>query len=43
MIQATGMKLEGMEVVVVGHSEIVGKPAAFMLMAEGACQRSVTT
>ena len=36
MIRATGMKLEGMEVVVVGHSEIVGKPAAFMLMAEGA-------
>ena len=30
------MKIEGMEVVVVGHSEIVGKPAAFMLMAEGA-------
>ena len=36
MIRATGMKLEGMEVVVVGHSEIVGKPAAFMLMADGA-------
>ena len=36
MIRATGMKIEGMEVVVVGHSEIVGKPAAFMLMAEGA-------
>ena len=36
MIRATGMKLKGMEVVVVGHSEIVGKPAAFMLMAEGA-------
>ena len=30
----TGMKLEGMEVVIVGHSEIVGKPAAFMLMAK---------
>ena len=28
--------VEGIEVVVVGHSEIVGKPAAFMLMAEGA-------
>ena len=36
MIRATAMKIEGMEVVVVGHSEIVGKPAAFMLMAEGA-------
>ena len=36
MIRATGMKIEGMEVVVVGHSEIVRKPAAFMLMAEGA-------
>ncbi len=36
MIRATGMTLRGMEVVVVGHSEIVGKPAAFMLMAEGA-------
>ena len=36
MIRATGMKIEGMEVVVVGHSEIVGKPVAFMLMAEGA-------
>ena len=36
MIHATGMKIEDMEVVVVGHSEIVGKPAAFMLMAEGA-------
>ena len=35
MIRATGMTLRGMEVVV-GHSEIVGKPAAFMLMAEGA-------
>ena len=36
MSHATGMKIEGMEVVVVGHSEIVGKPAAFMPMAEGA-------
>ncbi len=36
MIRATGMAIKGMEVVVVGHSEIVGKPAAFMLMAEGA-------
>ncbi|NCF49515.1 MAG: bifunctional 5,10-methylene-tetrahydrofolate dehydrogenase/5,10-methylene-tetrahydrofolate cyclohydrolase [Bacteroidetes bacterium] len=36
MIRATGMAIKGMAVVVVGHSEIVGKPAAFMLMAEGA-------
>ena len=36
MIRATGMTLRGMEVVVGGHSEIVGKPAPFMLMAEGA-------
>ncbi len=27
---------EGLEVVVVGHSEIVGKPIAFLLMSEGA-------
>jgi methylenetetrahydrofolate dehydrogenase (NADP+) / methenyltetrahydrofolate cyclohydrolase len=36
LIKATGLKLHGLEVVMVGHSEIVGKPAAFMLMAEGA-------
>ena len=36
MIKATGLDLRGLEVVMVGHSEIVGKPAAFMLMAEGA-------
>ena len=36
MIKATGLALKGLEVVMVGHSEIVGKPAAFMLMAEGA-------
>lgn len=36
MLKATGMPLEGMEVVVIGHSEIVGKPIAFLLMAEGA-------
>lgn len=28
--------LKGMEVVMIGHSEIVGKPAASLLMAEGA-------
>ena len=32
----TGLTLQGLEVVVVGHSEIVGKPIAFLLMSEGA-------
>lgn len=36
LIKATGLDLNGLEVVIIGHSEIVGKPAAFMLMAEGA-------
>jgi methylenetetrahydrofolate dehydrogenase (NADP+)/methenyltetrahydrofolate cyclohydrolase len=36
LIRATGLDLHGLEVVMIGHSEIVGKPAAFMLMAEGA-------
>lgn len=36
LIRRTGLNLEGLEVVMIGHSEIVGKPAAFMLMAEGA-------
>lgn len=36
LIKATGLKLEGLEVVIIGHSAIVGKPAAIMLMAEGA-------
>jgi methylenetetrahydrofolate dehydrogenase (NADP+)/methenyltetrahydrofolate cyclohydrolase len=36
LIRATGLTLHGLEVVMIGHSEIVGKPAAFMLMAEGA-------
>jgi len=36
MIKATGLDLKGLEVVMVGHSEIVGKPAAIMLMAAGA-------
>ncbi|MDA9896273.1 bifunctional 5,10-methylenetetrahydrofolate dehydrogenase/5,10-methenyltetrahydrofolate cyclohydrolase [Amylibacter sp.] len=35
LIKETGLKLEGLEVVMVGHSEIVGKPIAIMLMAEG--------
>ena len=36
LIRETGLELTGLEVVMIGHSEIVGKPAAFMLMAEGA-------
>ncbi|MBY4892002.1 bifunctional 5,10-methylenetetrahydrofolate dehydrogenase/5,10-methenyltetrahydrofolate cyclohydrolase [Rhodobacteraceae bacterium N5(2021)] len=36
LIRATGLTMEGLEVVMIGHSEIVGKPAAMMLMAEGA-------
>jgi len=36
LLKATGLKLEGLEAVVVGHSEIVGKPIAFLLMSEGA-------
>lgn len=33
-LKATGMELKGLEVVVVGHSEIVGKPLGLHLMAE---------
>ncbi len=36
LIKETGLNLNGLEVVMIGHSEIVGKPAAMMLMAEGA-------
>ncbi|MCE2517576.1 MAG: bifunctional 5,10-methylenetetrahydrofolate dehydrogenase/5,10-methenyltetrahydrofolate cyclohydrolase [Alphaproteobacteria bacterium] len=36
LIKATGLDLHGLEVVIIGHSAIVGKPAAFLLMAEGA-------
>ena len=36
LIRETGLAMEGLEVVMIGHSEIVGKPAAMMLMAEGA-------
>jgi methylenetetrahydrofolate dehydrogenase (NADP+)/methenyltetrahydrofolate cyclohydrolase len=35
LIRETGLPLEGLEVVMIGHSEIVGKPIAMMLMAEG--------
>lgn len=36
LLKATGLELRGLEVVVIGHSEIVGKPIAFLLMSEGA-------
>jgi methylenetetrahydrofolate dehydrogenase (NADP+)/methenyltetrahydrofolate cyclohydrolase len=36
LLKRTGLQLSGLEVVVVGHSEIVGKPIAFLLMSEGA-------
>ncbi|MBI1619668.1 bifunctional 5,10-methylenetetrahydrofolate dehydrogenase/5,10-methenyltetrahydrofolate cyclohydrolase [Aquamicrobium sp. cd-1] len=36
MLRSTGLDLKGLEVVMIGHSEIVGKPAALMLTAEGA-------
>jgi methylenetetrahydrofolate dehydrogenase (NADP+)/methenyltetrahydrofolate cyclohydrolase len=36
LLKSTGLDLKGLEVVVVGHSEIVGKPIAFLLMSEGA-------
>lgn len=36
LLKMTGLDLKGLEVVLVGHSAIVGKPAAFLLMAEGA-------
>jgi len=36
LLKRTGLRLEGLEAVVIGHSEIVGKPIAFLLMAEGA-------
>jgi len=36
LLKATGLDLKGLEVVIVGHSEIVGKPIAFLLMSEGA-------
>lgn len=36
LIHQTGLTMAGLEVVVIGHSEIVGKPVAMMLMAEGA-------
>jgi methylenetetrahydrofolate dehydrogenase (NADP+)/methenyltetrahydrofolate cyclohydrolase len=36
LLKSTGLDLRGLEVVVVGHSEIVGKPIALQLMEESA-------
>lgn len=36
LLKSTGVPLQGLEATVIGHSEIVGKPIAFLLMAEGA-------
>ena len=36
LLKTTGVSLQGLEATVIGHSEIVGKPIAFLLMAEGA-------
>lgn len=36
LLKSTGVPLAGLEATVIGHSEIVGKPIAFLLMAEGA-------
>lgn len=36
LLRSTGVSLQGLEATVIGHSEIVGKPIAFLLMAEGA-------
>src|SRR5258708_26631788 len=34
LLRSTGLNLRGLEVVVVGHSEIVGKPVALLLIEE---------
>lgn len=34
LLRATGLNIRGLEVVVVGHSEIVGKPVALLLVEE---------
>ena len=36
LLRNTRLEMTGLEAVVIGHSEIVGKPIAFLLMAEGA-------
>eukprot|EP00937_MAST-01D_sp_MAST-1D-sp2_P005974 g5974.t1 len=35
LLKATQLTLPGLQVVIVGHSEIVGKPISFLLMSEG--------
>ena len=37
LLRSTGLNLRGLEVVVVGHSEIVGKPVALLLVEEMHC------
>ena len=36
LLRKTHLEMTGLAAVVIGHSEIVGKPIAFLLMAEGA-------
>lgn len=36
LLCSTGLSIQGQEIVVIGHSIIVGKPIAFILMEEGA-------
>jgi len=36
LLKSTSVDLRGLEVVMIGHSEIVGKPVAFLLMSQGA-------
>jgi methylenetetrahydrofolate dehydrogenase (NADP+) / methenyltetrahydrofolate cyclohydrolase len=36
LLKSTGIKIKGAEITIVGHSNIVGKPIAFILMEEGA-------
>lgn len=36
MLRETSLKMQGLEVVMIGYSEIVGNPISFLLMAEGA-------
>jgi len=35
LLKNTGLNMQGLEATVIGHSEIVGKPIAFLLMAQG--------
>ncbi|MEX2488489.1 MAG: bifunctional 5,10-methylenetetrahydrofolate dehydrogenase/5,10-methenyltetrahydrofolate cyclohydrolase, partial [Pseudomonadales bacterium] len=36
LLRRTGITIQGLEATVIGHSEIVGKPIAFLLLAAGA-------